>query len=606
MIPTILLVVVIVAAIGVVSFEMSRRSLERALVRQNADICETALGSVERWIDTKQRDLLHWAGDARAAVALGDTPEAAATRAALQQDFVRAEQVIGGVVVHLLNPSGLVVASSSKESVGTLNLGDRSYFKQALKGENALSEVLLSRRTNQPIASLAVPVRDASGNIVGALAAIVDLASFSKTVIDHIRILDTGYVYLCDFNGLVIAHPDQAQILKLNLNESDWGRRILGGGDGTDRYIFNGQSRTVTFRTSKALRWVVVAVAKDAELNAPVWHMAKIVGLLGLAGIIVGGAVTMLIARTISRPLMRVAQELAEGASGTLGAAAQVSDSAQALAQGASEQAASLEETGASLEELESMTRGNTEGAQKAKGLAQSARASAETGATDMVEMERAMGAIKKSSDDIAKIIKTIDEIAFQTNILALNAAVEAARAGEAGAGFAVVADEVRTLAQRSANAAKETATMIDDAITNTAQGVTISGKVGKSLQEIVAHVRQLDEVAGEVATASIEQNTGIQQANTAVSQMDKVTQSNAASAEESAAAAEELNAQALSLNQIVVTLRSLVEGTREEAGAASETLRPAPSAPPGRPRTAAPLRTPAHDGPTTIVGRRG
>jgi methyl-accepting chemotaxis protein len=172
------------------------------------------------------------------------------------------------------------------------------------------------------------------------------------------------------------------------------------------------------------------------------------------------------------------------------------------------------------------------------------------------------MDAIKASSYDIAKIIKTIDEIAFQTNILALNAAVEAARAGEAGAGFAVVADEVRNLAQRSAQSAKETATKIEEAITKSEYGVKISEKVAQSLHAIAEKTRKVDSIVAEIATASNEQNQGVHQVNLAIGQMDKVTQSNASSAEETASAAEELNAQALSLKDAVVELSKLVGHT--------------------------------------------
>jgi len=168
---------------------------------------------------------------------------------------------------------------------------------------------------------------------------------------------------------------------------------------------------------------------------------------------------------------------------------------------------------------------------------------------------------IKNSSDDIAKIIKTIDEIAFQTNILALNAAVEAARAGEAGMGFAVVADEVRNLAQRSAEAARETASKIEDSIQKSEKGVQISAKVLQSLQDIVSKVRQVDELVVGIATASEEQSVEIKQITAAVSHVDKVVQANAASAEESAAAAEELNAHAITLNGIVADLQKLVGG---------------------------------------------
>ena len=241
------------------------------------------------------------------------------------------------------------------------------------------------------------------------------------------------------------------------------------------------------------------------------------------------------------------------------------------------------------------MTKRNAENAQRAKELAGNARHAADTGVSDMSSMKTAMADIKTSSDDIAKIIKTIDEIAFQTNILALNAAVEAARAGEAGAGFAVVAEEVRNLAQRSAQAAKETAGKIEGAITKTAQGVTISNKVAISLEEIATRSREVDELVVEIATASTEQNQGIGQVTQAVAQMDQVTQKNAASAEESASAAEELNAQALAMQDNVRQLLALA-GRRQQAEPAAESTliarRPAraphaytPAAPTTRPK---------------------
>lgn len=207
------------------------------------------------------------------------------------------------------------------------------------------------------------------------------------------------------------------------------------------------------------------------------------------------------------------------------------------------------------------MTRRNAQGAEKTRELAKQARAAAELGTSHMEAMNGAMAAIQASSLDIARILKTIDEIAFQTNILALNAAVEAARAGEAGMGFSVVADEVRNLAHRSAQSAKETAEKIEGAMNRTAQGVEISAKVAQGLQEILARVRQVDELVAEAADGAKEQSLGIQQINTAVCQMDKVTQSNAAGAEESASAAQQLEAQAKSLKEALRELVALVGG---------------------------------------------
>jgi len=305
-------------------------------------------------------------------------------------------------------------------------------------------------------------------------------------------------------------------------------------------------------------RTLTVATETDTSLHASSTQV--IIGLViaAVLGLISG----WVIIRGVNKALNVTSELLSQSSTQVASASGQVSATSQSLAEGANEQAASLEETSSSLQELASMTQRNAETSQKVNELAKQTRASADTGVVDMRQMTAAMDAIKASGDEIAKIIKTIDEIAFQTNILALNAAVEAARAGEAGMGFAVVADEVRALAQRSAEASKETSGKIAGSLNSTAQGVQLSAKVAKSLDEIVTRARQVDELASEVAAASTQQSQGIEQINHAVNEMDKVTQSNAAGAEECASAAEELNAQATELQSAVGDLQRLVGGS--------------------------------------------
>jgi methyl-accepting chemotaxis protein len=282
----------------------------------------------------------------------------------------------------------------------------------------------------------------------------------------------------------------------------------------------------------------------------------------GMAAVL-GVTLAIFIIRSTNKVLNRVAGDLGEGSTQVAAASGQVSGSSQSLAQGASEQAAALEETTSALEEMGSMTKKNAETAEQASQLSAETQTAANQGNEAMNKMSAAIQEIEKSAAETAKIIKVIDEIAFQTNLLALNAAVEAARAGEAGKGFAVVAEEVRNLAMRSAEAAKNTASLIEGSVNNAKNGVAINVEVAKTLNNITVAATKVNALVNEIAAASKEQAQGIGQVNTAVAEMDKVTQSNAANAEESAAAAEELSSQAEQMRHVVQDLLALVGGAK-------------------------------------------
>ena len=279
--------------------------------------------------------------------------------------------------------------------------------------------------------------------------------------------------------------------------------------------------------------------------------------------IAVGLVLSFLMSKSISLPIQNFADSLDQGAEQVASASTQVSSSSQSLAEGASEQAAAIEETSSSLEEMSSMTKQNADHASQADTLMKKAGEVIGDANTKMTELTSSMREISQASEETSKIIKTIDEIAFQTNLLALNAAVEAARAGEAGAGFAVVADEVRNLAMRAAEAAKNTAVLIEGSVQKIKQGSDIVTKTNDAFGEVAESSSKVGDLVAEISAASSEQAKGIEQVNTAVVEMDKVVQNNAANAEESASAAEEMNAQAEEMKQMINGLMTLILGNK-------------------------------------------
>ncbi len=467
----------------------------------------------------------------------------------------------------IVDTKGKVISSSDSEKIGKLNVSEHDYFKQAINfkqvmgGDYYISEVFKSRKAGQPVFMISAPIKE-KGTVVGAFLSMVDITSFSSKFVLPIKIGKTGYAYLYDKRGIVIAHPKSETILKMNIQDFGFGKLMMGQNSGIIDYTRNGVDELTAFQKGGDLGWTAAVSVSHTELLAPVRKLGLVSISVSLVMVTLAVIIILLLVRSIVNPVNRSVFGLGKAAEQVTMGTKEISSVSHQLATGASQQVASIEETSASLEEMSSMTRQNAENADQAKCMIEQIDNPMKSVDQHMTGMVEAIEKITKSSEETYNIIKTIDDIAFQTNLLALNAAVEAARAGQAGAGFAVVADEVRNLALRAGDAARNTATLIENTIIAVAEGNELTGATKDTFNENMAISKKVADLVEKIALASSEQANGIEQINRAVAEIDKVTQQNAASAEESASASEEINAQAVQMTALVGQLIQLVEGS--------------------------------------------
>lgn len=490
--------------------------------------------------------------------------------------------------LRLLDAKGaeLMVIKNGELSSQLGSRADVKWFLDTLKlkpGELNISAVEIARNTGKPEIRISTPVY-VEGQVEGVFVINADWSLTRELLSDRIYGA-TGYAYLVNSKGIVITHPKYALNDNIDLGDPKNGaelaalmkNEILQGRSGHGKYTFAEKERFVRYSPLKIgdYSYAVVSVYPVAEalettrqfIDASRKEAFKVSYMMiaALIALAIAGAITgIIVSRGIASPIRKIIDVLAMNANHLKDSSHQIADASHSLASGASEQASSLEETSASMEEMASMTKRNAENAGNASDMAREANKFADDGVQSMEKMSSAIEKIKNSADQTAKIVKAIDEIAFQTNLLALNAAVEAARAGEAGKGFAVVAEEVRRLAQRSAEAAKNTSTLIEESLQNASAGVAVNSEVASNLTKIREIAFKVNEIVQEISAASKEQDQGIEHITIALSQMDKVTQMNAASSEESSSSAEELASQAATLNSAVENLRMIVEAGHE------------------------------------------
>jgi hypothetical protein len=572
--------IVPIILIGLVSYSNSRAAIGNKIVKysiQELTQVSTNLGLITKKYNDFTLELLANTNNSnplRKFVISNSSLEIFESTTALNNLFntsIGVDQNIEGVAFYSLKNDNIY--SNGVLPFEQTSFQQSSLFKATVAAQGAVlwnynaNSLLLSRvirdiNIGENLGVLVLAIKEKS------IDTIINPSLYNTSDFSENHILDLPYSIILDQNGKVICSPFKKD-LGTNINTLMRNPENLNHitsseeNQGSFAERIKNKNVLVTFIAMKDKNWYLLSIAPNSYLYAESAAVGWWVLLLGLFISIMAVIISFIVALSITNPLNKIASQLGEGSNQVAAASNQLSSTAQQLSEGSSKQAAAIEETSSTFQETTTMLQQNAFNTKQVAELSRHANESANKGSNEMQEMMNSILETKKASEQIAKIIKIIDNIAFQTNILALNAAIEAARAGEAGAGFAVVAEEVRSLAGRSAQAAKDTTTIIEANLEFFNKGVVVSEKVQEALTEITTQSKKVMQLIAEISEASQEQAGGAAQVNKAITEIEIVTQQNAASAEESASAADNLSSQAYNMRHSVNELSQMINGNK-------------------------------------------
>ncbi|HOE72465.1 MAG: Methyl-accepting chemotaxis protein I [Deltaproteobacteria bacterium ADurb.BinA179] len=607
MIPILSLVIICLGIGSIMIFNSSRSALQQTVNEQLMNIADSTGQLMGSWLDSARLNVQLWGSDYDVKSFLMDSGGKPGLQEAVNARLREINtQYPYFELINVVNTRGDVVASSDPSVIGNYSVTDRPYFQDSLTGKVTLTDAMQSKSTGEPVFVVSSPVRNGS-EICGVIFGAVKLFAFSEKFIDPVCVGQSGYAYLCNGEGLTLAHRDKHTVFNLSIGDTDFFRRMHGKDRGYIEYDFRGTPQMVAFVKNGITGWYLGIVAIESEIYAPVRHLAYIsltVALVIIALLV--GTIALLTGKLIINPIRLVSNGLKEAAEGDgdlslrievqskdeVGELAhwfnafinnlekiisrvketaeivdsgtqEVSGGVQDLSQMTQEQAAAIEEVAATVEEMTSTIKENAANAQEGREKTKEMVDLASQGGRISRELVQAMTDISGVSRKIGDIVVTVNEVAFQTNLLALNAAVEAARAGDHGRGFAVVAGEVRALAQRSAESSRQIEDLIKDTVTKIAAGDEMVKKTGVALEKIVVTIEQLSNTMEEIAASSAEQARGIDELNRAIASIDTTTQQNASTVEELASTSERLHTEANELASTVNHFRVSSDGRR-------------------------------------------
>lgn len=580
LIPALSLVLAGTLATAFLSFLNSKNMLDKLLTEQLEQIASTTLEYTSSWVENRRQDVILWSSNSniRLCLVMAERRGGGESGQSTAMDDVQ-DLLINYNQKHpyykeiaLANIKGYVITSSKSKGSDKekflreiKNIKDTNIFRTSIKGNVTTTTVKLDKNTNNPVFTIAAPVKSMDNRIIGIIYTVVDLSYFSKKFIDPIKIGKKGGVYVFDNNGMVIAHPDKEKIMKVNVKDKSFGKEIITKKEGVFQYVHNGAKMRAGFKKDTDLGWTVVSIASIDELHVPVWQLARTNLAITAIIVILCAAVIFILARKISRPVNEITSSLNQIAQNVSELSNQTSVSSEQLADGASAQVSSIEEISASLEDLTITAKHNADNAHESNRLSSEVYKTTAAGLESMDSFMQAMEGINQSNREVEQVAKAIEEIAFQTNLLALSAAVEAARSGKAGKGFKVVSEEIRNLAQRASEQARSASKLIVESKNKTKYGNKQAEETNDVLKTILDCSEKVADLINRISLASKEQSQGISQISTTVSGMAEVVQQNSESSEEFASASRSLFSQAINMKSLVNSLLDMVTSGQED-----------------------------------------